>query len=92
MEEESGTPVTEPGPVRTPITLVPPPLNQAQVDKVIHAIDAVKEAVEAVGSLAWPLFKWAFGRVVEGLRAIPTAPITPPLGTQEPTTPPATTP
>jgi hypothetical protein len=96
-EEESGPPVggtAEPTtpPLRTPITLVPPPLSPQQVQDVIDAINAVKKAVQSVGSLAWPLVKWAFGKAIEGLRAIPTAPLTPSLGTQEPSTPPPTTP
>ena len=91
--EESGPPVTaEPGPIRPPIILTPPPLSPQQVQDVIDAIEAVKKAKESLGSLAWPLVKWAFGKAIAGLRAIPTAPITPPLGTQPPTTPPPTTP
>lgn len=96
-EEESGPPIAPTTPPRTgpyvvdPL-LVPPPLSPQQVQDVIDAINAVKKAAESVGSLAWPLVKWAFGKAIEGLRAIPIGPITPPLGTQPSTTPPSTTP
>lgn len=97
--EESGEPIPTEPPTRTgpgvtaadPL-IVPPPLSPEQVQDVIDAINAAKKAVQSVGSLAWPLVKWWFGKAIEGLRAIPTAPLTPPLGTQEPPTPPSTTP
>lgn len=89
--EESGPPVGGRD-TTDAVTLVPPPLSPQQVQDVIDAINAVKKAVQSVGSLAWPLVKWAFGKAIEGLRAIPTAPLTPSLGTQEPSTPPPTTP
>lgn len=99
MTEESGTPIEPTTPPRASTgefavepLLIPPPLSPQQVQDVIDAINAVKKAAESVGSLAWPLAKWAFGKAIEGLRAIPTAPLTPPLGTQEPSTPPPTTP
>lgn len=85
--EPTTPPLRSPGPI-----LVPPPLSPQQVQDVVDAINAVKKAVQSVGSLAWPLVKWAFGKAIEGLRAIPTAPLTPSLGTQEPSTPPPTTP
>ncbi len=95
MEEESGTPVTEPGPVRPPIIITPPPLSQAQVDKIIEAAEAVENAAKAVGEAAQALgelygdyCKWIFSKVKPML--IP--PIGPPPGTQEPSTPPPTTP
>jgi hypothetical protein len=62
--EESGPPVTtEPRPVRPPIILTPPPLSQAQVEKIIKAVEAVEEAVEALGSLYGDYCKWVLSKV-----------------------------
>lgn len=97
--EESGEPVnTEPTtpPLRTPITLVPPPLSQAQVEKIVKAAETVGEAAEAVGeaigalgSLYGDYCKWVFSRIKPML--------IPPLWLrgeiqESPTTPPSTTP
>lgn len=88
MEEESGTPVTEPGPVRPPITITPPPLSQAQVEKIEAAIEAIEEAASALGSLYGDYCKW----VLSKMRPMLIPPLGPPLGTQEPSDPPPTTP
>ena len=95
--EESGTPVggtpepTTP-PLRTPITLVPPPLTPQQVQDIVDAINAAKKAIASLGALRGAFAKWALNRVLEGLKALgPIPPLMPP-GTQEPSTPPSTTP
>jgi hypothetical protein len=92
--EESGPPVTtEPGPVRPPIILTPPPLTLEQAEKIAAAIKAVEDAIDSLGVLGGAFAKWALGKVLEGLRAMgPIPPLGPPLGTQEPSTPPPTTP
>lgn len=97
MEEESGTPVggtpepTTP-PLRTPITLVPPPLTLDQADKLAKAITAMEELIDSLGTVGGALAKYVLGKVLEGLKAMgPIPPLMPP-GTQEPTTPPSTTP
>ena len=94
--EETGTPVgatpepTTP-PLRTPITLVPPPLSPQQVQDVIDAINAAKKAIDSLGALGGLFAKWALNRVLEGLRLMgPIPPLGPPMGTQEPTVPPVT--
>lgn len=97
MEEESGTPVTEPEPttppLRTPITLVPPPLTLEQADKLAKAITAMEELIDSLGTVSGALARLILGKVLEGLKAMgPIPPLGPPLGTQEPTTPPETTP
>ena len=85
MEEESGTPVTEPGPVRPPIIITPPPLSQAQVDKIEAAIEAIGDAAEALGSLYGHYCKW----VLQNFKPM----LIPPIGpTVPPSTPPETTP
>lgn len=98
MEEESGTPVggtpepTTP-PLRTPITLVPPPLTLDQADKLAKAITAMEELIDSLGTVSGVLARLILGKVLEGLKAMgPIPPLGPPLGTQEPTTPPETTP
>lgn len=68
--------------------LVPPPLSQGQVEKIIKFAEAAEEMVEALGSLYGDYCKWVLSRVKPML--IP--PIGPPLGTQPPSTPPPTTP
>ena len=96
MEEESGPPVggtTEPTtpPLRTPITLVPPPLTLEQADKIAKAIEAIEAAIESLGTVGGALARLLLGKVLEGLRAMgPIPPLGPPMGTQEPTTPPVT--
>jgi len=90
--EESGPPVTTgPKPVRPPIILTPLPLTLEQADKLAKAITALEELIDSLGTISGALAKWALGKVIEGLRAIPITPITPPL-TVPPTTPPPTTP
>lgn len=97
MEEESGTPVggtpepTTP-PLRTPITLVPPPLTLEQADKLAKAITAMEELIDSLGTVSGALAKFVLGKVLEVLKAMgPIPPLVPP-GTQEPSTPPPTTP
>lgn len=98
--EETGTPIDPTTPPRTgpyvvdPL-IVPPPLSQAQVDKIIEAVDAVGnaakavgEAIQALGSLYGDYCKWVFRNIKPML--IP--PISPPMNTQPPSTPPPTTP
>ena len=95
--EESGQPVggtPEPTtlPLRTPITLVPPPLTLEQADKIAKAIEAIEAAIESLGTIGGAFARLLLGKVLEGLRAMgPIPPLVPP-GTQEPTTPPSTTP
>lgn len=92
MEEESGPPVTGNPRQDEIVTLVPPPLSQQQVQDVIDAINAAKKAIDSLGALGGLFAKWALNRVLEGLRAMgPIQPLMPP-GTQEPSTPPETTP
>ena len=97
IPEESGTPVggtpepTTP-PLRTPITLVPPPLTLEQADKLAKAITALEELIDSLGTVSGALARLILGKVLEGLKAMgPIPPLMPP-GTQEPTTPPSTTP
>ena len=92
--EESGPPVTtEPGPVRPPIILTPPPLTLEQAEKIAAAIKAVQDAIDSLGAVGGALAKLMLGKVIEGLRAMgPIQPLGPPLGTQEPSTPLPTTP
>jgi hypothetical protein len=93
--EESGAPIgiTEEAPVRPPIILTPPPLLLDQAQKIADAIKAVEDAIDALGTVGGLFAKWALGKVMEGLRAMgPIPPLGPPLGTQEPSTPPPTTP
>jgi len=88
MEEESGTPVTGETEPRPPIILTPPPLSQAQVDKIVSAIEAIEKAASALGSLYGDYCKW----VLSKMRPMLIPPLGPPLGTQEPSDPPPTTP
>ena len=92
--EESGPPVTtEPGPVRPPIILTPPPLTLEQAEKIAAAIKAVQDAIDSLGAVGGALAKLMLGKVIEGLRAMgPIPPLGPPLGTVPPSTPPPTTP
>jgi hypothetical protein len=92
MTEESGPPVTEPGPIRPPVIITPPPLSQAQVDKIIEAAEAVENAAKAVGEAAQALgelygdyCKWIFSKV-KPMLIPPIGPSVPPY------TPPETTP
>ena len=93
MEEESGPPVggtpeTTTPPLRTPITLVPPPLTLDQADKLAKAIIALEELIDSLGTVSGALAKFVLGKVLEGLKAMgPIPPLGPPMGTQEPTTP-----
>jgi hypothetical protein len=62
--EESGPPVTgEPGPVRPPIIITPPPLTLEQVEKIIKAVEAVEEVVKALGPLYGDYCKWVLSKV-----------------------------
>ena len=95
--EESGQPVggtpepTAP-PLRAPITLIPPPLTLEQAEKIAKAIEAIEAAIDSLGTVSGALAKFVLGKVLEGLKAMgPIPPLMPP-GTQEPTTPPSTTP
>ena len=94
--EESGTPVggtpepTTP-PLRTPITLVPPPLTLKQADKLAKAITALEELIDSLGTVSGALARLVLSKVLEGLKAMgPIPPLGPPMGTQEPSTPPIT--
>ena len=83
--EESGPPVTGETEPRPPIILTPPPLSQAQVDKIVAAIEAIEEAASALGSLYGDYCKW----VLSKMRPM----LIPPIGsTIPPSTPPETTP
>jgi hypothetical protein len=85
--EESGSPVTgEPGPVRPPVIITPPPLNQEQVEKIEAAIEAIGEAAEALGSLYGQYCKW----VLQNFKPMLIPPMIPPALVPE--TPPSTTP
>ena len=85
MEEESGTPVTGETEPRPPIILTPPPLSQAQVDKIVAAIEAIEEAASALGSLYGDYCKWVLSKM-RPMLIPPIGPSTPP------STPPETTP
>lgn len=84
MEEESGPPVGEIPeatlpPLRTPITLVPPPLTLEQADKIAKAITAIEAAIESMGAVGGALARLLLGKVLEGLRAMgPIPPLIPP--------------
>lgn len=85
MEEGSGPPVTtEDGPTRPPIIITPPPLSQAQVDKIVDAIEAVGEAAEALGSLYGSYCKW----VLNNFKPMLIPPLVPPSIVPESTSPP----
>jgi hypothetical protein len=91
--EESGPPVTTETPPRSGPILTPPPLTLEQADKIAKAIQAVQDAIDSLGAVGGALAKLLLGKVIEGLRAMgPIPPLGPPLGTQEPSTPPPTTP
>jgi hypothetical protein len=76
--EESGPPVTtEPGPVRPPIIITPPPLSQEQVEKLEAAIEAIGEAAEALGSLYGHYCKW----VLQNFKPMLIPPVGPPPST-----------
>lgn len=81
--EESGTPIIEEGPTRPPIIITPPPLSQAQVDKIVAAIEAVEEAASVLGSLYGDYCKW----VLSKMRPMLIPPLVPPSLTPPPTTP-----
>ena len=87
MEEETGTPVTEEGPTRPPIIITPPPLNQAQIEKLEALGEAFCEAAEALGTLYGSYCRWVF----QNFRPMLIPPLIPPALVPE-TTPPPTTP
>jgi hypothetical protein len=90
MTEESGPPIQD-IPTREPVaTLVPPPLTLEQADKLAKAITALEELIDSLGTISGALAKLVLSKVLEGLKAIPITPITPPL-TVPPTTPPPVT-
>ena len=99
MEEESGTPIEPTTPPRASTgefavepLLVPPPLSMEQAQKLADAIKAVEELIDSLGTVGWALGKYVLGKVLQGLKAMgPIPPLVPP-GTQEPSTPPSTTP
>ena len=89
--EESGTPVTGRD-TTDAVTLVPPPLTLEQADKLAKAITALEELIDSLGTVGGALAKYVLGKVLEGLKAMgPIQPLVP-SGTQEPSTPPETTP
>jgi hypothetical protein len=89
--EESGPPVTGRD-TADAVTLVPPPLTLEQADKLAKAIAALEELIDSLGTVGGALAKYVLGKVLEGLKAMgPIQPLMPP-GTQEPSTPPETTP
>jgi len=89
--EDSGPPVKI-GAGTDAVIIVPPPLSPQQVQDIVDAINAANKAIDSLGALGGAFMKWALGRVLEGLRAMgPIPPLMPP-GTQEPSTPPETTP
>lgn len=99
MEEESGPPInpnTQPprtgfGDFAIEPTMVQ--LTPEQLQKIADAIAAAEAAIKSLGVLGGAFAKWALNRVLEGLRQMgPIPPLMPPLGTQEPSTPPPTTP
>ena len=92
MTEETGSPIQD-IPARAPVaTLVPPPLTLEQADKLAKAIAALEELIDSLGTVSGALARLILGKVLEGLKAMgPIPPLMPP-GTQEPTTPPSTTP
>lgn len=80
--------MTEEGPTRPAIIITPPPLSQAQVDKIADAIEAVGEAAEALGSLYGHYCKW----VLQNFKPMLIPPLIPPAIVPESTSPPETTP
>ena len=92
MTEETGSPIQD-IPTRKPVaTLVPPPLTLDQADKLAKAITALEELIDSLGTVSGALARMILGKVLEGLKAMgPIPPLGPP-GTQEPSTPPSTTP
>ena len=89
--EDSGPPVTGRD-TTDAVTLVPPPLTLEQADKLAKAITALEELIDSLGTVGGALAKYVLGKVLEGLKAMgPVPPLVPP-GTQEPSTPPSTTP
>jgi hypothetical protein len=89
--EESGTPVTGRD-TTDAVTLVPPPLTLEQADKLAKAIAALEELIDSLGTVGGALAKYVLGKVLEGLKAMGPVPPLVPSGTQEPSTPPETTP
>ena len=100
MEEESGTPVEPTTPPRASTgeftidpLLVPPPLSMEQAQKIADAIKALEDLIDSLGTVGGALAKFVLGKMLQGLRELgPIPPLMPPLGTQEPSTPPPTTP
>ena len=89
--EESGPPVTGRD-TTDAVTLVPPPLTLEQADKLAKAIAALEELIDSLGTVGGALAKYVLGKVLEGLKAMGPVPPLVPSGTQEPSTPPPTTP
>lgn len=89
--EESGPPVTGRD-TTDAVTLVPPPLTLEQADKLAKAIAALEELIDSLGTVGGALAKYVLGKVLEGLKAMGPVPPLVPSGTQEPSTPPSTTP
>ena len=91
MTEETGSPIQD-IPARAPVaTLVPPPLTLEQAQKLAKAITAMEELIDSLGTVSGALARLILGKVLEGLKAMgPIPPLGPPLGTQEPSTPPIT--
>jgi hypothetical protein len=85
--EESGPPVTtEPGPVRPPIIITPPPLSVEQVEKLEALGEAFCEAAEAIGTLYGQYCRWVW----HNFKPMLIPPLVPPALVPE--TPPSTTP
>ncbi len=95
MEEESGTPLpprTGTGEFAVEPLLVPPPLSLEQAEKLANAIKTLEELIDSLGTVGGVLAKFVFQKMLQGLKAMgPIPPLMPP-GTQEPSTPPSTTP
>ena len=89
--EESGPPITGRD-TTDAVTLVPPPLTLEQADKLAKAITALEELIDSLGTVGGALAKYVLGKVLEGLKAMGGVPPLVPPGTQEPSTPPSTTP
>ena len=91
--EDSGPPVTTKTPPRSGPILTPPPLTLEQTDKIAKAIKAVQDVIDSLGAVGGVLAKLLLSKVIEGLRAMgPIPPLGPSGGTEEPSTPPSTTP
>jgi hypothetical protein len=90
--EESGPPVKI-GAGTDAVIIVPPPLTLEQADKIAKAIEAIEAAIESLGTVGGAFARLLLGKVLEGLRAMgPIPPLGPSGGTEEPSTPPSTTP